>query len=61
MLDVPSRASVRRRSNEEGGEDTFDSSLENRLLPIGEFNEPCRRSVDSRRRLLGRDEGEFSV
>ena len=52
--------SVLRRSKDSGGEEMLGSSLENRLLPVGEVTGFCKRSLpDSRRRALGRADGEL--
>lgn len=54
-----SRRSVLRLRSEDGGEATPDSSLESRLLPIGELR--LDWSAESLLRFPGREEGELAV
>ena len=58
---VLSRKSVLRLKSEGGGEATVDSSLESLFPAMGELRLDCKRSVESRRRFPGREEGEFAV
>ena len=58
---VLSRKSVLRLRSEEGGEATPDSSLERRLLAIGELRLDWSSSVEPLLRFPGWEDGELEV